>query len=198
MLVIGLTGGIATGKSIVADLFAQIGTPVIDADRIARDVTTSDSPAFLDIMDHFEEPLIMEDGTLNRVRLRQIVFERPSERLWLENLLHPLILDTMQRQISKLDAPYVIAVIPLLLETGPHPFIHRILVVDATESAQRARITQRDKDHTNHIDAVLNAQINRNDRLAQADDVIMNDGELTHLLPQVEKLHQLYLSLAKK
>lgn len=197
MLVVGLTGGIGTGKTTVANLFANHGVPIIDADQIAREVTQSDSPAFLDIMDHFNEPLLQEDGTLDRAKLRQIIFERPDERQWLENLLHPLILKAIQQQIKKLSALYCLVVIPLLLETGPYPFIDRILVVDTTEQTQLDRTRERDKASADLIATMIKSQVSRTDRQAKAHDLINNDGILDHLTPQIDKLHALYLSLAK-
>jgi dephospho-CoA kinase len=136
MLVVGLTGGIGSGKSTVANMFAALGVSVIDADVISREITQSGKPAFNSIIKHFGERLILPDGKLDRSQLRDIIFEDPKQRLWLENLTHPLIRDEMSRQIKNITAPYCIAVIPLLLEVEFYSFINRILVVDASEQKQ--------------------------------------------------------------
>lgn len=197
MFVVGLTGGIGSGKSTVAQLFAERGVPIIDADVISREITQPDSPAFLDIIDHFNQELLLEDGTLDRTKLRNIIFEDPNERRWLEELLHPLIRSEMNKRIKKITAPYCIAVIPLLLEVEFYSFINRILVVDAPENLQVDRVTARDKSQKAHVEAILKAQANRLDRLARAQDLIINDGNLEDLIPQVEKLHEKYLEMSK-
>lgn len=196
MLVVGLTGGIGSGKSSVAALFAERGVPVIDADVIARDLTQPGKPAFAAIVKHFGEQIVLPDGSLDRAGLRQIIFSDVNNRLWLEHLLHPQIRDEMSRQIKTIHAPYCIAVIPLLLEVEFYSFINRILVVDTPEHIQLERVTQRDNSPVIQIEAILKAQAKRQDRLARAHDVIVNDGELTDLVPQVEKLHEKYLYMA--
>jgi dephospho-CoA kinase len=197
MLVVGLTGGIGSGKTTVANLFAKLGAPVIDADEQARLFTKPDSPVFMDIIDHFDEPLLQEDGTLDRSLLRQIIFAQPDQRHWLENLLHPLIIAAMEDKIRHTSYPYCILVIPLLLETGPYPFIDRILVIDTTVENQRKRVLERDKHAAELIQSIIDTQITREARQSLAHDLIQNDGVPSHLAPQVEKLHDLYLSLGK-
>ncbi|MFZ2315398.1 MAG: dephospho-CoA kinase [Gammaproteobacteria bacterium] len=198
MLVIGLTGGIGSGKSTVADMFARYHVPIIDADVIAREVIEPGQPALLDIIDHFETPLLQDDGSINRDKLRDIIFTHPEERMWLENLLHPLIRAEMSKQIAALTHPYCIVVIPLLLEArDPYPFIHRILIVDTTEELQLERAAKRDNKSTESIQAILNSQIKRADRLAKAHDVILNDGKLEDLEQEVSILHKKYLELSK-
>ena len=198
MLVIGLTGGIGSGKSSVARLFAERGIPIIDTDLIARDVTQPNKPAFQRIVEHFGKGILLEDGSLDRAKLRNIIFTHSKQRLWLEHLLHPLIRKEMEQQISHLSAPYCIAVVPLLLEVEFYSMINRILVVDAPESIQIERVMTRDKIPQNHVEAILKTQANRHDRLARAHDVIINDGILADLIPQVEKLHQLYLQMSAR
>jgi dephospho-CoA kinase len=197
MLVVGLTGGIGSGKTTVASLFADLGVPIIDADDVAKAVTQPDQPAFMDIIDHFDEELLKYDGTLDRAKLREVIFKHPEERQWLENLLHPLIIEEMQRRIKSLTNPYCIAVIPLLIETGPYPFIDRILIIDTPEHLQRERATSRDKAHPDHIQAIINAQSKRDHRISQAHDIITNDSVKDHLVPQVESLHLLYTRLGR-
>lgn len=194
MLVIGLTGGIGSGKSTVARLFQEKGIAIIDTDLLARKVVQPTAAAFNAIVEKFGRQLILPDGTLNRNELRNLVFTDEKNRIWLEQLLHPLIYAEMQRHIADATSSYCIAVIPLLLETGSHPLINRILVVDATEEEQIQRATSRDHLPEEEIKAILAAQINRQARLAAADDIIINHS-MNDLPMQVEKLHQFYLSL---
>jgi dephospho-CoA kinase len=196
MLVVALTGGIGSGKSAVAKLFAELGTPIIDADIVAREVTAKDQPAYIRIIKHFGNEILLPDGNLDRARLRQLIFNKQEERLWLERLLHPQIREQMQTQIAALKAPYCIAVIPLLLEVEFYSFINRILVVDTPEDEQIKRVMQRDKAERPAVEAILHSQASREARKKRAHDVIINDGSMEDLLPQVKKLHEMYMKLA--
>ena len=197
MLVIGLTGGIGSGKSTVAELFSKHGVPVIDADVIAREVTQLDQPAFTSIIRHFSGHIIQKaDGSLDRQKLRHIIFNNPEQRRWLENLLHPIIRAEIERRVKTLSAPYCVAVVPLLLEVTPYPFIDRILVVDAPESLQIERVVSRDKMDKSQIEAILKTQISREKRMKQAHDIIVNDG-VKDLKLQVDELHKKYLALSR-
>ena len=195
MFVVGLTGGIGTGKSVVAKLFAENGVPIIDADVIAREMTEPNSPAYHAIVKHFENSILLPDKTLNRPKLRQIIFTDTNQRIWLENLLHPLIRKKMEQQIKNMSEPYCIAVIPLLFEVEFYFFINRTLVVDAPEKIQIDRIMARDNISKPQIKAILKAQANREQRLARAQDIIINDKDPEDLVPQVKLLHKKYLSL---
>ncbi len=200
MLIIGLTGGIGAGKTTVANLFADNGTPIIDADVIAREVTQPPQPAFMTIAQHFKD-ILTADNTLNRKKLRRIIFESPPERQWLENLLHPLIETEIKKQLNKIRAPFCIVVIPLLIEvlmeeTKTYSFIDRILVVDAPESLQLTRVATRDQAEKKEIEAILHAQIKRDARLTKAHDVIVNDGTLAAVAIKVQRLRDFYLQLA--
>jgi dephospho-CoA kinase len=197
MLVIGLTGGIGSGKSTVAQLFADRGVPIIDADVAARKTTQPDSPAFTRIVKHFGNALVLPTGTLDRTKLRKIIFSDAKQRLWLEHLLHPLIRDEMKQEIDRLSAPYCIAVIPLLLEVEFYSFVNRILVVDAPEHAQIQRVAARDKASKSDIEAILKTQASRKNRKAHAHDIVLNDGIMADLIPQVEKLHEKYSQIGK-
>ncbi len=198
MLVVGLTGGIGSGKSTVASLFAEQGVPIIDADTVSRQLTEPGMPAFNRILKHFGDSILRQDGTLDRTRLRNIIFANVKQRRWLEKLLHPLIRDAMQEEIKKCQGkPYCIAVIPLLLEAEFYDFINRILVVDAPEQLQIERITRRDKAPISHIASILKTQAKREDRLARAQDVIRNEGLPDALNDQVHQLHEKYLQLAR-
>ena len=193
--VIALTGGIGSGKSTVAELFAKLGTPIIDADLIARELTHIDQSAYKDIVNHFNEKQILKaDQTLNRNKLREIIFEDQKERQWLENLLHPLIQEKIADEIKKVSAPYCIVVIPLLFEVTPYNFIDRILVVDSPEEQQIARVIARDKTNSALIKKILKSQISRQQRISGADDIIVNENRISDLVPQVEKLHRIYSS----
>lgn len=196
MLVIGLTGGIGSGKSTVAELFKKKGVTIIDTDQLARDAIQTNQSAFKKIIEKFGSAILLKDNTLNRAELRKIVFKNPEKRLWLEQLLHPLIRAEMQRQIESATSNYCIAVIPLLIETMPNPLINRILVVDTSETQQLQRAGMRDQLSEADIAAIIKSQVSREKRLAAAEDVIHNNGTVEELMPQVEKYHQLYVSLS--
>lgn len=191
--VVGLTGGIGSGKSTVAELFEKLGTPIIDADLIARDLTETNQPVYLAIIHHFKEKIVLKDGSLDRTKLRQIVFENENERKWLENLLHPLIQEKIEKEIKKISAPYCIVIIPLLFEVTPYHFINRILVVDTPKEQQINRVKLRDRTDSITIEKILQTQVHRQHRLAGADDIIINDGKIADLIPQVKKLHKKYM-----
>lgn len=197
MLVIGLTGGIGSGKTTVANLFHQLGVPIIDSDEIAREVVASGSPLLAEIAKHFGSNIIDENGQLKRRELRDLIFANNQERIWLEQHLHPAIYERIREKIKTLNAPYVIVVIPLLIETNPGSLIDRILVIDSPEQLQIERVQQRDATTKENILAIIQSQISRDKRLAAADDVIDNNGDTQHLEQQVNKLHQYYLTLAK-
>ena len=195
MLRIGLTGGIGCGKTTVADLFAGKEIPVIDADRVSRDLVEPGRPALDAIIQRFG-PDLFEDGRLDRVRLRKIVFSSPEQRKWLESLLHPLIYEEMEARLQGLSAPYCVLVVPLLLETGRRDFVDRLLVVDCPAKEQRRRIKVRDELDDGEVQKVLSVQLARQDRLAAADDIIENSGKPEELAVQVDRLHQAYVDLA--
>jgi dephospho-CoA kinase len=194
-LVVGLTGGIGSGKSTVAELFAKLGATVIDTDQLARTLTQPDQIAFKLIVSHFGEALIQPDGSLDRQQLRNIVFASPEQRLWLEQLLHPLIRQEIKRQVSLIEYPYCLVAIPLLFETEPNPIIDRVLVIDTPESLQLTRAQARDKLSAEQALLIMAAQVSRSKRLEGAHDVIVNDKTIDDLTPQVQKLHQFYLGL---
>jgi dephospho-CoA kinase len=196
-LVIGLTGGIGSGKSTVADLFQKLGITIIDTDQLARDVVQPHTAAFDTIVKKFGATVVSESGSINRKALRDIVFADPLARIWLEELLHPLIREEMSNQIATATSPYCIAVIPLLFETTPNPLINRILVVDITEDLQIQRASHRDQESVAKVEAILHAQASRKTRLTGAHDIIYNDKNPADLMPQVENLHKLYLSLCQ-
>ncbi len=190
--VVGLTGGIGSGKSVVAELFAKKGVPVIDADVIARAVTAKDEPALHAITHQFGKHILLANGELDRAKLRAIIFQDQQARLWLESCLHPVILQRMQADIQQLSTPYCIAVIPLLFETNATHFIDRILVVDAAPEIQIKRASLRDHKSAADIADIMATQLSRAERLALADDVIVNDGSLEDLEIEVNRLNNFY------
>ncbi|ABS77746.1 dephospho-CoA kinase [Coxiella burnetii] len=198
MLRIGLTGGIGSGKSTVANYFAELGAPVIDADQIAHEITKPDQAAFKQIINHFGSAVLTKGKFLNRTKLRELIFENPDDRQWLENLLHPLIIAKMKTQLKKIKAPYCILAIPLLAEASQSvDFIDRILVVDAPETLQIQRTKSRDQLSDQQIQLILQSQSPREKRLAIADDVIVNDQTIPILRKAVFQLHCKYLQIAQ-
>ncbi len=195
MLRIGLTGGIGSGKSSVCAIFRQLGVPIIDSDEIARDLVQAGSEALQQIVTLFGSQVIQPDGTLDRPRMREIVFNDKHKREQLEALLHPLIRQEMQRQINLLNSTYVILAIPLLLEKGWQHQLDRVLVVDCSETLQKERAGKRDGSSNHTIDRIIASQIQRDGRIAAADDIIDNSGSLDSLRNQVVRLHQRYLAL---
>ena len=198
MLVVGLTGGIGSGKTAVSDRFAKLGVPVIDADILSRELVTPGQPALAEITATFGPEVISENGELNRKSLGEIVFSDPARRKELEAILHSRIRAAMRSQLAKLRAPYVILVIPLLLETGQKEMVDRILLVDTPPDLQRRRIQARDGFSRERIEQIFSAQTSREDRLAAADDVIVNDRDLPFLDQSVSALHTRYMNLSSE
>lgn len=197
MLVIGLTGGIGSGKTTVTNMFSSYGVPIVDADVIARELTEPNQTAFDKIIHHFGRDILMSGGTLDRAKLRTIIFSNHLERKWLENLLHPLIYNKMEHAISEHPLPYVIAVVPLLLEVEFYGFINRILVIDTSSDLQIKRIISRDHVSEHDVIAILKSQATSEQRKVKAHDIIINDGTLDDLQKQVLNLHQKYLEMAQ-
>ncbi len=197
MLIIGLTGGIGSGKSTVTTLFGKLGVPVVDADIVSRQVVEPGQPALTEITHQFGPSILTNEGQLDRQRLREVIFASAAKRRQLEKMLHPRILAEMKRQARQRATPYCIFAIPLLLEAGQQDEVERIVVVDATDDIRRQRIKKRDRLSDSEIDAILKTQLGRNERLAAADDIITNNGDLGALQQQVETLHRRYLNMAK-
>ena len=193
--ILGLTGGIGSGKTAVADRFASLGVHVVDADQAARWVVEPGRPALQQIVERFGEEVLLRSGELDRAGLRQKVFVDPAERQWLEKLLHPLIRAEVARHLALAESPYAIMVSPLLVESGQYRQVGRVLVVDVPELLQIARTTARDQASEEQVRAILNAQAQREDRLKHADDVLVNDRDLSWLAAEVERLHRFYLTL---
>jgi dephospho-CoA kinase len=195
---IGLTGGIASGKSTVAQRFAELGVPVIDADESARRVVGPGSIGLARIISAFGPGILTARGELDRRALRTLIFAEAARRRELEALLHPLIRADMERQVDAASGPYVILMVPLLVEGGDRSRFDRILVVDVAESLQRDRLMQRDAASMEEADAILAAQASRAVRLKAADDVIENSGTVEALRAQVDRWHEHYETLARR
>ncbi len=201
MIRIGLTGGIGSGKSTVAALFAALGVPIIDTDQMARRVVQPGTSGLEQLIRALGPGIVTDEGVLDRAALRRRIFSDPAEREAVEEILHPLIAQALEREAREIDAPYLILVIPLLIENrrffstgdGAIP-IDRILVVDVPEQLQVRRVVERDQVPAAEVEAILRTQASREERLQRADDLILND-ETGNLPQQVERLHRAYLAL---
>ncbi|MEX0617431.1 MAG: dephospho-CoA kinase [Pseudohongiellaceae bacterium] len=196
MTTIGLTGGIGSGKSTVSDLFANLGVEIIDADVISRQVVEPGQPALASIADRFGDQILDANSRLRRRALREVVFHDQEARRWLEDLLHPLIGDAIRNRINQCKKPYCLLVSPLLLESSQRQLVDRIVVVDLPEHLQLSRTAQRDESSDDTVRAIMAAQLDRESRLAQADDVIHNEGTVEQLAAQVRSLHDKFSELA--
>ncbi|WP_308366581.1 MULTISPECIES: dephospho-CoA kinase [unclassified Microbulbifer] len=196
MLTIGLTGGIGSGKSAAAACFTELGIDVVDADWAARVVVQPGQPALAQIAAHFGAGVLLESGELDRAQLRAIVFDNTAEREWLEQLLHPLIREEILRALKTSNGPYAVLESPLLIESGQYKLVDRVCVVDLPEALQVERASGRDQSDPEGIRKIMAAQLSRQERLARADDVLNNAGDLDGLRQQVEALHRRYLELA--
>lgn len=197
MLNVGLTGGIGSGKSTVSGIFASLGVPIIDSDVIAREVVEPGEPGLAKIVERFGKDTLNPDGTLNRQHLRNLVFDDSAARKDLEQILHPLIRNMSNEYLARLDSPYAIQSIPLLIETGLTDRVDRVLVVDCKEETQIERICKRDGITPDKARAILAAQCSRSQRLQAADDIIDNDQSLDDLRREIESLHNSYLAISQ-
>lgn len=195
---VGLTGGIGSGKSAVADRFAELGIDVIDTDAIAHALTTADGIAMPAIRAEFGDQVAAADGALDRAGMRVMVFTDPLARTRLESILHPLIRAESDRRLATSRSPYAILMVPLLVESGDYrQRVNRILVVDCAEATQIDRVAKRNGLVRADVQRILAAQASRAERLAAADDVIDNNGDIASLVPQIERLHRDYLARAR-
>ncbi|WP_443091189.1 dephospho-CoA kinase [Basfia succiniciproducens] len=200
--IVGLTGGIGSGKSTIADLFMELGVPVVDADEVSRRLVEKGSPLLSKIATHFGADILTNGGELNRSKLREIIFNRPEQKNWLNALLHPAINEEMQRQLQAQQAPYVLFVVPLLIENNLMSLCDRILIIDVSPQTQLERATKRDKNQRELIQQIMNSQVSREKRLTFADDIINNDEDFAqngdHIKQKVLELHHRYLQLAQQ
>ncbi|AUB73953.1 MULTISPECIES: dephospho-CoA kinase [Pseudomonas] len=193
--ILGLTGGIGSGKSAAAEHFAALGVHVVDADHAARWVVEPGRPALAKIAEHFGDAVLQADGQLDRSALRSLIFSDPELRRWLEALLHPLIREEIALNLAQAKSPYAILVSPLLIESGQYATTQRVLVIDAPQALQIERTLLRDNTSEQQVQAILKAQASREERLSHADDILVNDSDLKTLQTEVERLHHFYLTL---
>ena len=196
-VVIGLTGGIGSGKTTVANLFGAYGIDLIDADIIAREVVAIGSVGLARIIEKFGNDILLADGNLDRSQLRAAIFSDPQQKNWLDQLLHPLIRDKMLADIDRATSPYCLLIVPLMIENNLQTLTDRLLVVDVDQQTQIMRTQQRDNVSLEQIKNILAAQASRQQRQDAADDIICNNGDNQALLTQVAQLHQHYLALAQ-
>ncbi|MGL0924266.1 dephospho-CoA kinase [Vibrio vulnificus] len=198
-LVIGLTGGIASGKTTVANLFQQhFAIDIVDADIVARQVVAPGSAGLAAIVDHFGADILTCEDELDRGQLRQRIFAHAEEKQWLNALLHPMIRRKMIEDLAHVSSPYALLVVPLLVENQLQTLCDRVLVVDVEEKTQLQRTMDRDSVDEQQVRAILKAQTSRHERLALADDVIKNESKDQDLLQQITDLHQKYLAMSKQ
>lgn len=198
MLKIGLTGGIGSGKTTVANYFKKLGVPVIDADEISHRIVKPGLPAYEAIIQAFGPEVLSKDRQLDRARMRKLIFSDAKAKLKLESILHPLIRAEINKNVEALDADYCIIAIPLLIETRQLSLVDRILVVDIDPKTQLSRTQARDGDNVAQIEAIMKSQASREDRYAVADDILNNNGDIQQLEANIEKLHHQYLDLLRK
>lgn len=197
MLVIGLTGGIASGKSTVSELFSDLGISVIDADIIARQLMQTGTPVFTEIVAYFGMGILDDNGAINRKKLANLVFSQEKQRRQLEAIVHPVTRQIMIDKIKQATGPYCIAAIPLLLEANMQDLVDRILVIDTPEDVQLKRLCTRDGLSESDARLILRAQLDRQQRLTQATDIIDNQGDINQLQSAIMDLHKKYIELAK-
>lgn len=195
IMIVGLTGGIGSGKSEVSTRFERLGITVVDADLIARQVVLPGTEALEKIAGHFGRSILTANGELDRKKLREIIFNNIDKKVWLENLLHPIIRQETLKQLNASKSPYTILSSPLLLETDQHQLVDRVLVVDVDEHLQLVRASNRDANNQEQIKKIMSTQVSRAQRCSKADDIIHNNGDLQDLQQQVEQLHSRYLEL---
>jgi len=195
-LIVGLTGGIGSGKTAASDYLAQKGITVVDSDVIAREVVEPEQPAWLAIRDHFGPEVILPSGELNRPWLRGRVFQQPSERTWLEQQTHPAIRALTIQRLNHSQSPYAILASPLLFESGQDVLVNRTLIIDVPEGLQVERSCQRDTNSPEQIRRIIRSQLSRDQRRNRADDIVDNSGNLPQLWLQLDQLHQQYLQLS--
>lgn len=195
--ILGLTGGIGSGKSAASQWFEAQGIQVVDADIVAREIVEKGQPALTQIKDTFGDWVLLENGELNRRALREHIFKEPNARQQLEQITHPAIRSAIIQQLANATSPYVILVSPLLFETSQHQLAHRTLLIDASEDLQILRASQRDEQSIDQIQKIIAAQMPRIKKQEMADDIVLNDGHIEHLYTQLEILHQQYLDRSK-
>lgn len=197
-MIIGLTGGIGSGKSAAANFFHSEGVTVLDADQLAREVIEQNTPGFQSIVDYFGSDIIGEDGSIDRAKLRQEIFDDKEKKKTIESITHPLVRDLMAERIAASTSPYSIIMVPLIFETNSMSAYNRILVIDCDSTLQLERATLRDNNSSEQIQKILDSQCSRTERLSIANDVIPNNDSLENLKTRSLAMHKFYLGLCKK
>lgn len=195
-MIVGLTGGIGTGKSTVCGIFKHLGVPIINADDIAHEIVDTDKSIFQAIVQKFGKEFLNDEHKIDRRKLREQIFTIPADRLWLEKLVHPIVEKQIVEHAKSFTYPYCIAEIPLLLEANMQAIVDRILTLDCPADMQLQRALQRNIHTEAEIKAIIAVQISRQKRLAASDDIVENTGDMPALIKRIEQLHQLYLSLS--
>jgi len=198
MLRVGLTGGIGSGKTTISDYFKSLyKIPIIDADEISRELVSPQGEAYNEVIKLFGNDVILEQGQINRKLIREKIFESPTLRDSLEQIVHPKVKKTILKQTKELASNYCLIVIPLLFESNMQSTVDRILVIDTKKKFQISRVSLRDQCTEDHAEAIIETQLSTEDKLKYADDIIINDGTRESLIPQIEQLHQKYLALSR-
>ena len=195
-LVIGLTGGIGSGKTTAANIFAELGIELVDADIVAREVVAIGTSGLAQIVKHFGNDILHSDASLNRAMLRERIFSEPTEREWINALLHPMIRTEMLKQLDNTQSPYSILIAPLLFENGLDKLVNRTLLIDISPGQQRNRTMFRDSVSAQQVQSIIDSQASREDKLSKADDVINNHGKISALRSKIIALHNNYLKLS--
>ncbi len=190
--IIGLTGGIGSGKSTISSMFEELGAEIVDADKISHSIVSKNKPLYKEIVKHFGSDILDEKEELNRPVLRNIIFNDHKEKAWLEALMHPVIKNTISGIIKESQNPYIILSVPLLLESGNYDFVDRVLVIDVPEALQLERIGKRDNISTELAQSIIKSQMSRSERNKRADDIIVNDAPIEDIRKLVKNLHAKY------
>ena len=195
-LTIALTGGIGSGKTSIASIFKSLGVPIIDSDTISKEIILPGKPCFKDIVNEFGEEILTNKGTIDRYKLRDIIFNNDKARIKLENITHPIIFKNIDIQTSLINYPYCLVIVPLLIETKSVKYFDKVLLVDTLENIQFERVTKRDSISPTLLRKIIKTQVTRSERLKHADDIIENNNEIGNLNEYINILHKKYLGLS--
>ena len=198
VLTIALTGGIGSGKTSIASIFKSLGVPIIDSDTISKEIILPGKPCFKDIVNEFGEEILTNKGTIDRYKLRDIIFNNDKARIKLENITHPIIFKNIDIQTSLINYPYCLVIVPLLIETKSVKYFDKVLLVDTLENIQFERVTKRDSISPTLLRKIIKIQATRSERLKYADDIIENNNEIGNLNEYINILHKKYLTLSKE
>ena len=198
VLTIALTGGIGSGKTSIASIFKSLGVPIIDSDTISKEIILPGKPCFKDIVNAFGEEMLTNKGTIDRYKLRDIIFNNDEARIKLENITHPIIFKNIDIQTSLINYPYCLVIVPLLIETKSVKYFDKVLLVDTLENIQFGRVTKRDSMSPTLLRKIIKTQATRSERLKYADDIIENNNKIGNLNEYINILHKKYLTLSKE